>query len=377
MTRSVLSITWDGAGNLPPQRALLRALRSRGYAVRMLASPSVRRNVERDGVEFVPVEGVRRYDSLEAMAPEEEFPFVLEHVWFAKPFGTELCAAIERFRPDALLVDICLVHALAAARASGLPTAVVGHFPYQLLVGPFAPVVEPWMAAVNAYAGELGLAPFPSLRALVESHAAVLIPTYRQFDEVEDLAPNVTHVGPLRTPASGAAWPRRTPGRPLVLVALSTSAQHQAPLLQRLCDALGALDVEAVVTTGPAVAPASLRAAPNTTLVEFVPHDEVLPSASLLVTHAGHGTVMAGAMYGVPMLCLPMGRDQPFIADRVTRLGLGSVLGLDAGVAELRGAVTAMLGDRALATRVRDFARSVEDHPGLPDATMLLETLLR
>ena len=79
MGRSVLMVTWDGAGNLPPQRAIARALVSRGHGVRVLAHPSVRRNVERDGVDFVPVEGARHYDALEALAPDEEIPVVLEH----------------------------------------------------------------------------------------------------------------------------------------------------------------------------------------------------------------------------------------------------------------------------------------------------------
>src|SRR6185369_11447737 len=113
---------------------------------------------------------------------------------------------VERLRPDVLLVDMCLAYALAAARAARLPTAVLGHFPYHLLLGPFAPVVAPWMQGVNAYAGELGLASFPSLPALVESQASVLIPTYRAFDDVERVAPNVV----------SAALPRerRRPGTP-------------------------------------------------------------------------------------------------------------------------------------------------------------------
>src|SRR6185369_15945128 len=375
MSRTILVATWDGAGNLPPERAIVRALVARGHTVRVLAHESVRRTIERDGAEFLPVQGARHYDSLEAMAPAEEMPFVLEHIWFAKAFGTELAATVERLRPDVLLVDMCLAYALAAARAARLPTAVLGHFPYHLLLGPFAPVVAPWMGGLNAYAGELGLASFPSLPALIESHGSVLIPTYRAFDEVEQVAPNVVHVGPLRSRGNGSVWARRMPGRPFVVVGLSTSNQNQSPLLQRLCDALGGLDVEALVTTGPAIAPESLRAADNTTVAQFVSHDEVLPSADLLITHAGHGTVMAGVTYGVPMLCFPMGRDQPLIADRVARLGLGSVLGPDAAPEDVRRTVTAMLADPAVTARARDFARSVAGHPGLELVVRSIEGL--
>jgi UDP:flavonoid glycosyltransferase YjiC (YdhE family) len=110
-------------------------------------------------------------------------------------------------------------------------------------------------------------------------------------------------------------------------------------------------------------------------VVRFVPHDEVLPSADLLVTHAGHGTVMAGVTYGVPMLCIPMGRDQPLIADRVARLGLGSVLGPNAAAADIQRTVAAMLEDGTFAVRAREFARPLAGHPGLERAVDLIERL--
>ena len=58
----------------------------------------------------------------------------------------------------------------------------------------------------------------------------------------------------------------------------------------------------------------------------FVPHGEVLPHASLVVTHAGMGTVMSALSHGVPLLCLPLGRDQFFNAAMVERLGAGRAL---------------------------------------------------
>ena len=373
----VLLVTWDGAGNLPPERSLLRALVARGHTVRVLAHPSVREAIERDGAEFLPVRGARHYDSREGMPPEEEMPFVIEHIWFAEAFGSELSAAVERLRPDLLLIDACLVYALLAARHSGLPTAVLCHSPYQLLIGPFAPVFAANLAKADAYVTPLGMAPVRSHQALMESAPLVLVASYRAFDDVEGVAPNVAHVGPLRDPDHvGAAWKRQSPDRPLVLVGLSTSQQHQGPLLQRLCDALGGLAVEALVTTGPSVSPEALRVGENTTVRQFVAHDQVLPSASLLVTHAGHGTIMAGATYGVPMLCLPMGRDQPMNAERVAHLGLGAVLDPEAPVDALGRAIAATLADAHVARRAKDFARSLAGHPGLPQAIGLIEQLI-
>jgi MGT family glycosyltransferase len=359
-------VTWDGAGNLPPQRALVRALLARGHRVRALAHDSVRDVLTRDGADWLPVPGLHPYDPTVAMPPDEELGFVVEHIWYARQFGAALLAAVAERRTDALLVDICLTPALVAARRTGLPTAALAHFPYHIMLGPFAPLTASRLDQTNAYARELGVAPFAAHQALVEAAALVLVPTYRPFDEVEGPAPHVVHVGPCRSGHEGGApWPRRFPGRPLVLVGLSTSNQAQLPLLQRLCDALATLEVEAVVTTGGAIDPQTLRAGANTSVVRFMAHDLILPATDLLITHAGHGTAMAGATYGVPMLCLPMGRDQPLIADRVARLGIGAVLAPDADVAQLRHAAAAMLADPAVAERARAFARSVADHPDL------------
>ena len=60
---SVLLVTWDGAGNLPPERSLARALIARGHTVHALAHDSVRETLERDGAACLPLHGVRPYDS--------------------------------------------------------------------------------------------------------------------------------------------------------------------------------------------------------------------------------------------------------------------------------------------------------------------------
>lgn len=372
LSKRFLLITWDGAGNLPPARSIARTLIARGHTVHAIAHASACPTLARDGIHCTAVRDVAPYDTLHAMDPAEEMPFVVEQIWWARAFGTELLAAVERVRPDALLIDVNLTYALVAAQRTGLPTTAICHFPYQLALGPFAGLTAAKLDATNAYAIELGLPPFASHQALVEA-SLVLVACYRAFDEVEAPGPNVVHVGPMRTPEGAAGAWRRTTDRPLVLVGLSTSNQNQADLLQRLCDALGTLDVEAVVTTGPAIAPASLRPAANTTVVEFIAHEEILPAAELLITHAGHGTIMAGVTYGVPMLCFPLGRDQPLNAYRVAGLGLGSVAQPEASVAEITQAVSTLLADTTTRQRARAFAESLRGHAGLDRAIELIE----
>jgi UDP:flavonoid glycosyltransferase YjiC (YdhE family) len=46
----------------------------------------------------------------------------------------------------------------------------------------------------------------------------------------------------------------------------------------------------------------------------------------VVVTHAGHGTTSIALQYGVPLVCLPFGANQPILAQRVEQLGAGIAL---------------------------------------------------
>jgi MGT family glycosyltransferase len=140
---------------------------------------------------------------------------------------------------------------------------------------------------------------------------------------------------------------------PLVLVALSSTFQDQAACLQRIVDALGTLPVRVLVTTGPALDPAVVRAPANATVVASAPHRQVLEHTALVVTHGGHGTVMKALAADVPLLLLPHGRDQADNAARVTAHGAGTAVRRTA-----RPRAIAAAARRVLArTSYRDSAR--------------------
>ena len=49
----------------------------------------------------------------------------------------------------------------------------------------------------------------------------------------------------------------------------------------------------------------------------------ILPESTVVITHAGHGTVLKALAAGVPLVCVPMGRDQRDNTPGVLRLGAG------------------------------------------------------
>jgi MGT family glycosyltransferase len=169
---------------------------------------------------------------------------------------------------------------------------------------------------------------------------------------------NVRFVGPqLDDPewAAGDDW-RPEGDDPLVLVATSSVFQDQADLLRRVADALGRLPVRGLVTTGRGVDPADVPAPANVRVVRSAPHSVVLAETAVAVTHVGHGSALKALAAGVPLVCMPMGRDQKDNAVRVLRLGAGVRVDKKAPPDRIAAAVRQVLDEPAYADAARRFA---------------------
>jgi MGT family glycosyltransferase len=163
------------------------------------------------------------------------------------------------------------------------------------------------------------------------------------------LPPNYCYVGPLLDmPAWIQPWTRPWAAdrvRLRVLISLSTSFQNQADMLRRIIAAIGTLDLDVVVTTGPAMQPESFAAPSNVTILPSAPHDAVMREVSLVVTHGGHGTVARALLSQLPLLVIPMGRDPGCNALRVAARGAGLTLDTDATEADIAAAVARLLAE--------------------------------
>lgn len=115
--------------------------------------------------------------------------------------------------------------------------------------------------------------------------------------------------------------------------------------LQRAVTALGTLPVRGLVTTGPAIDPDQIAAPEGVTVVRSAPHRQVLAHTDVLVTHGGHGTVMKGLLAGVPIVCMPTGRDQPDNAARLVHRGAGVKISKKASPAKIAAAIEHVLDD--------------------------------
>ena len=216
------------------------------------------------------------------------------------------------------------------------------------------------MPALDRTRAEVGLPPVRDLPGLMARADRVLVCSSPSYDFAPGSVPaNVRYVGPqLDDEPSGGSGDRwaAEPGQPLVLVGLSSTVMRQEGLLQRAASALGQLRVRGLVTTGPAVDPAVISAPDNVTVTRWARHADVLPHCSAVITHGGHGTVLKTLTAGVPLVLVPLGRDQPDNAARVVYAGAGIRLRKNATVSALRAAIGRVTEDPRYHAAARHMA---------------------
>jgi UDP:flavonoid glycosyltransferase YjiC (YdhE family) len=318
-----LFVTWWGGGNVTPVRVLGAQLLAAGHEVRVLGPERLRGDLATAGVEVVAQAGG----------------------FTATP--DEVAAEIDRAGTDAVVIDFMQPESFAAAQASGVRWAPLVHtLGHRVLANEqstmlaFAP-----LATVNEVRTRFGLPAVEDPRALLADADRVLIGGPAAVDRPAPHDGRVRHLGALLDPpGSDAGWTPPTLGRSLVVVSLGTTPMDEVPVLQRVLDAAASLpDVAFVATVGDHVDPSSLSTPPNATVSRLVRHAAVLPYASALVTHAGLGTVTAGLAHGIPLVCVPLGRDQHDNAARVEELGAGLTLDANAFPDDIAAAIDRVL----------------------------------
>jgi UDP:flavonoid glycosyltransferase YjiC (YdhE family) len=357
---------WDGSGNTPPQRALARELNRRGHDVHVLSHDTLAETVIADGGRFHTLPSAPQWDPAQPRTNEEEGAFVVQNVVGSPAFAADFLTVRDAIHPDICLIDAMLISTLNVAIERRLPFAAINHIAW-IREGACAGFLNSIIATLP------GTAAGSTFFNLLERAPLVLATSYPEFGTQRKTPSHIHFVGPIREPVALDPWPRSSPDRPFVLVSLSSMFQGQESTLRNICEAVSVLPIEVLVTTGRGIAPNALSVSGGVEVRSFVPHDAVLPSVDLVVTHAGFGTLMYSAGAGKPTLCLPNGRDQNDNAARVEALGLGRTLSPDALPAAISSAVMEMLGDETLRAASRSFASGVSRFGELTRAADLIE----
>lgn len=357
---TILFVTWDGGGNVPPALGMAAELQRRGHEVRVMGHQTQRSAVEGSGLGFLPFSTAHAYDSR-----DDNSPFTLLSVFGDRAMGRDVLAELERSPADLVVVDCLLWGPMEALAAAKIPYAVLEHlfdeyFTRRWLRGPMG----------------MGIAAkrFRAKRILDQAEVR-LVASLPQLDPAatKPLPANLRHTGPVVTGVPAEA------DTPTVLVSLSTvSFPGMAKVMQNVLDALEALDVRGIVTTGPSLDAAALRCPRNAELHQFVPHREVLPRVSLVVGHGGHATTMAALAHHVPLIVLPLHPmlDQAMVGRAVEAAGAGRLLAKKSKPAQIAEAMTDLLADGPHRSSAADLGSAIRDAKGAETAADVIESLL-
>jgi UDP:flavonoid glycosyltransferase YjiC (YdhE family) len=382
VAKLLIVATGGAGGDLPPLVAAALALRERGNETVFAADIAVQRMLHPLGIEvdLLPGEldlGPRMASVVQKAMQETGGDLGLAGpllqrgmtVW-AHDVALPIGELIERHRPSAIVTSLFGVEAVDAA-CPPCPWAVINSTFY---VGPRL------QRPIEQDFGPRAIPLIQRYIELLEAPNLVLHATDQLFDYgFQGLPARHHYVGPLgiwEPPSEPPAY-LREPGDPWVLVSISTQRQDDLPLAEHALAALADQPVRVLLTVGAEHSPAELADHPANTHVEAtVSHAAVLKNGALLISHAGHGSVMKALWYGRPMVLIPWGRDQPGVAARAAALGVAEVVPRgEAGAQRIGLALDRVQHDNEMARRAAGHAARLQltDPPAL--AASLLESL--
>jgi UDP:flavonoid glycosyltransferase YjiC (YdhE family) len=375
-------------GHVFPAISLGRAMSSRGHEVLVETWPQWREAVEGAGLAFAGA------DQYQVFPPLRSRPG-------AGRAAVALMPLLEEFEPDVVVNDILTVApALAAEKYGSRWATLVPHiYPVQDRGKPFFAIgaLPPrtgfgrrvWQMTdrllerglvrgredLNCQRQILGLPGTDRFHGGISPELA-MIATYPQLEYPRDWPENVHVTGPMpfEIPHPEIELP---PGAdPLILVAPSTSQDPDNRLVRSALEAMSGEAVRVVATTNRVVPSRPIVVPANAVLVDWLSYSQVMPQASLIICHGGHGTVARALSEGVPVLTCPAAGDMNETAARITWAGLGlSIRWSLTGRRSLRWAVAEILGDSSYREKAEGISRWSSGHDGAARGSELIESL--
>jgi UDP:flavonoid glycosyltransferase YjiC (YdhE family) len=368
----VLVAAFGDAGHAFPAIALARALAGRGHEVVVETWERWREPVEQAGLGFT---GAEEYKVFPPPPPGSDGPAAAAAARSLLPF-------IDEMHPDVVVSDILTLAPALAAEAAGVPRAtLIPHvYPVHEDGLPFfgfglraartalgravwrsgGPVLEAGLRRgrreLNEERAALGLAPLERCHGGI-SDGLVLVATYPQLEYPRRWPAHVHVTGPMffELPHADVEVPDRD--EPLVLVAPSTSQDPDGRLVRIALEALADERVRVVATWNREGRGPDVVAPDNAVVVDWLSYSQVMPRASLVICHGGHGTVARALAEGVPVLVCPAIGDMAETGARVAWAGAGLMLPRRLlGVETLRLASRSILRGRHFAARAAMIA---------------------
>ena len=352
-------------------------------------------------------------DFIRETSPEFRKPTIEQLETFIKPTwqalidGAMYCepqlkAIIERVKPDVVVEDNVLC--FPALMTAGVPfVRIVSCNPLEMKGAKIAPTFsgyaqddssnwqefideyrkthfEMW-SAFNTWVQAQGAAPLNELEFIHESDAANLyvFPEAADYVNKRPLGSNWHRMESSVRETDGEyvipeAVNNRPEGSALIYLSLGSLGSADVDLMKRLVEVLGKTPHRYIVSKGPQHELYDL--AENMVGEEFLPQTKIIPQVDLVITHGGNNTTTEALHFGKPMILLPLFWDQYDNAQRMDELGFGVRLATYAFTdAEMSNALSKLLGDSSLKSRLTDISKQIQSQDGLNVGAEVIESV--
>jgi MGT family glycosyltransferase len=381
------------AGHAFPAIALARALADRGHEVVVESWRRWREPVEELGLRFAAAEEYTVFPP----------PAFGSNDASAADAARALAPLLEEWKPDVVVSDILTLAPTLAAEVAGvrhatliphlypinepgMPFFASGARPPRTAVGRTfwrgaMPLLEIGLrqgrTELNEQRSRVGLGPIERFHGAI-SEGLVMVATFPQLEYPRRWPDAVQLTGPMEFELPYPDVELPSGDAPLVLVAPSTAKDADSRLIRSALAGLADEDVRVVATTNRAKVSEPIEVPGNAVLVDWLSYSQVMPEASLVICHAGHGTLARALGAGTPVLCCPAEGDMAENAVRVDWVGAGrSVPWRLCRPAALRWVARRILDDPGFRERAEGLATWRNENDGAKRGAELVERFAR
>ena len=258
-------------------------------------------------------------------------------------------------------------------RYSDNPVALIRNISGNILLRRF---LEPVFSLLNRQRHSWGLRPFRSINDTISPRALITqMPEFLDFPS--SWKPKQLFYTGLFFDGGGRRvikfpWERLT-DKPLIYASMGTRQNDEQWIFRVIAEACKDFDAQLVITTGGNLDKLESLVG-NSIVVPYAPQPEMLAKASLVITHAGANTMLESLSKGVPLVAVPVADDQPGIAARIERAGLGKVVPFKrVSVEKLRRSVAEVLDNPAYRIAARKMQARLQEKNWLELAADIAE----
>ena len=348
-------------GHTNPTLGVVRELVDRGHQVLYYSYNVMREKIEATGATFVSCDD---YDMEQKLSPKDAVRVGKDLAFSTKilvdttlALDDNVCADMEKLKPDCIVADSMAVWGKAVALKLGIPfvssttTFAFNQHSAKIMkqsIGEMFKMIfsMPKISKDIKRLQDKGY-PIKSVLDIIQNddNTHTVVYTSPQFQPCsETFSDQYAFVGPSIRPASSQIEKTRDK---LVYISMGTVNNDMLPLYKQCIAAFADTDYQVILSVGNLVSLEEFCKLPENIMVfPSVDQIAVLQKADVFISHCGMNSVNESLYFQVPLIMLPQTSEQGGVATRVEQLGAGVKL-QKKDAASILEAVNKVLGDKS------------------------------